>query len=542
MDVDGGSLEIDAWDEHGAPLPMHAPRVGDFGTVPVTGAERFAPPPPKTDAERVAAAAGALAEGDGRTAERLLEGLEKTAPPDVALLYARAVETARDLSSVERSERGRAAYPRGLEAWPTAWRPSLRTRCSQASGAGEGDARIEILRDLDAFRAKADAETLPLLDAFDALTSAREHLYDRAHGAFERARATLGKTSLWADVGKIAVERVGAEHAAYACSPEAPKSRRTVDCYSALFEMGDLAGSQRELQRLREVRGGDAFFLPLTLKDAVVRGDANQSARTLEAMNPSEVSLSEVYAVGVLVSSPDPTGRLHDAMTLARDAPQAWPPLLRALGDDPTRPFAGIAERLRREDLDHPILESAATAVLAHTESYDVDEIGLVHALLFDLRRVSGTADVEENAQAEPPELLGSIDDARPPPANLEAGRAGHRAGSDSSRVAGARGSVATRGGRHRGGRLRRLGLAERSRGHRLRHAGPAPGAHERPRRHDPDRVSDEAGSGRFALEPSLAGKTHGDEGPGQDHLHVQCGRATSASRGGGDAEDGSFG
>jgi hypothetical protein len=407
MDADGGTVELDAWDEHGAPLPMHAPRVGEAGTVHVTVAEPLVSPAPKTDAERVVAAAGALAEGDGRTAERLLEGIEKTAPPDVTLLYARAVETARDLSSVERSERARSAYERVLEAWPTAWEAILAHATLAGVRRGEGDARIEMLRDLDALRAKADVATLPLLDAFDAVTSAQEHLYDRAHAALERARAKLEKTSLWIDVGKVALERTGTDHAAYVCSPLPPHTRRTMDCYAALLEAGDLAGSQRELQRLRGVRGGEDLFLSLTLKDALVRGDVDRAARIFGAMSPGEISLSDAYGVTRLTGPSDPAGRLHDAVTLARDAPQAWPPLMRALGDDPTRPFAGIAEKLSRDDRAHPILGNAATAVLAHTERYDVDPVGLVHAVLFDVRRVSGTADVEENAQADPPELLG---------------------------------------------------------------------------------------------------------------------------------------
>jgi len=407
MDADGGAVEIDAWDARGVPLPAHAPAVGEAGDVSATRAEPAFSPPPKTDAERLAVAAGALAEGDGRTAERLLEETEKSAPPALTLLYARAVETARDLSSVERSERARAAYERVLRAWPHAWEAALAHAMLAGVRRGEGDARIEILRDLDTFRANGQAETLPLLDAFDAVTSARDHLYDRAHAAFERTHGALERTSLGVDVGKIAIERVGAERVEYACSPRLPQSRRTMDCYSALFDAGDLAGSERELERLRALRGGEALFLPLSLKDAVARGDADRAGRTLAAMSPGEVSLSDAYEVAALASSPDPTGRLRDAVTLARDGPQAWPPLLRAMGEDPTRVFAGIAERLRSEDRARPFLRGAATAVLTHTERYDIEATGLVHALLFDVRRVSGTADVEENAQAEPPELTG---------------------------------------------------------------------------------------------------------------------------------------
>ena len=45
-------------------------------------------------------------------------------------------------------------------------------------------------------------------------------------------------------------------------------------------------------------------------------------------------------------------------------------------------------------------MPSAATAVLAHTEKYDLSAAGLLHWTLFDVRRVNGTTDVEENAQA----------------------------------------------------------------------------------------------------------------------------------------------
>jgi hypothetical protein len=91
----------------------------------------------------------------------------------------------------------------------------------------------------------------------------------------------------------------------------------------------------------------------------------------------------------------------------AKDAPQSIPGLARMLGDDPLAAFDGVGERVVTEDRAHPILPDAATAILEHTERYDVDPSGLVHALMFDLRRVNGTTDVEENAQADAPSLLG---------------------------------------------------------------------------------------------------------------------------------------
>jgi hypothetical protein len=408
LDEDGESIELDAWDDQGGPLPMRAPRVGEAATVSAISAAVTLPPAPKTDAERALAAASALAVGNGRAAERLLGAVAKSAPPDLTLLYARAVDTAQDLSRVERSERARSAYERVLDAWPTSWEAILAHAVLAGVRRGEGDARIETLRDLDDHRAKATDFALPFLDAFDAATSGEERLYDRAHAAYERAKTTLDKTSLMVDVGKVAFERVGADQATYLCSPLPPHDRRTLECYAALRGKGDIPSAGRELERLRALRGGEDLFLSLAMRDAIARGDLARAERALADMNPGEVTLSDLYAVGDLGqrASPDPA-RLLDAITIARDAPGAWPALLLALSHDATLPFGGVAEKLLQEDRATPILGSAATAVLAHSERYVVERSGLVHALLFDVRRVSGTTDVEENAQADPPDLLG---------------------------------------------------------------------------------------------------------------------------------------
>ncbi len=412
VDEDGEPIEIDAWDEQGAPLPTRAPRTDEAGTVRVVRAEPLAFPVPRTDAERITFAAASLASGDGRSAERLLEAQGTAAPPDIELLYARAVETANDLSSVNRSERARSAYEKVLDAWPNAWEAILAHAVLAGVRRGEGDARIETLRDLDERRRKAGASAFPVLDAFDAATSGREHLYDRSHAAFERAKSAIDDTSLLVDVGRIAFERVGADSLAYVCSPLAPHDRRNLECYQALRDVGDLRAAGAELERVRNLRGGADLFLSLSLRDALATGDAALAARALGDMAPGEVTLSDLYAVSKLdgpagKAVPDLYARLHDALTLARDAPGAWPSLLSALDKDPLAPFAGIAEGLSEADRSHPAAEDAATSVLTHTERYDVDASGVVHAILYDVRRVGGTTDVEENAQAEPPDLLG---------------------------------------------------------------------------------------------------------------------------------------
>lgn len=419
LDEDGEKLEIDAWDEHGSPLPMHAPRVGEAASSKVTSSAAIVFPTPKTDGERVTLAAAALAAGEAPVAERLVEheGSAPNAPPDLALVYARAVEVARDLSAVERAERARSAYERVLDVWPAAWEAVIAHAGLAGVRRGRSEARIETLRDLDVYRAKAGASALPVLDAFDAAVSGRDDLFDRARAAYERAKPALDGTALLASAGRFAFTRVGAERTAYVCDPGAPLDRRSLDCYEARRAQGDYANAARELERIRSLRGGPDLYLAYSLRDAMATGDGPGIERALDDMLPGEVTLSAIHAAARTQPGkgmrPDDAAdhgeraKLLGAMRTSRDAPTSLPPLLRALHDDPTSAFEGIAAELAASDRAHPILPSAATAILAHRERYDIEPSGVTHMVMFDVRRVSGTTDVEENAQAEPPAVMG---------------------------------------------------------------------------------------------------------------------------------------
>ena len=138
----------------------------------------------------------------------------------------------------------------------------------------------------------------------------------------------------------------------------------------------------------------------------------------------------------------------------AHDAPIAIAPLWRALREDPTASFAGIAESVVSEDRAHPVLPGTATAVLRHTERYDMSPSGVVHAIVFDVRRVSGTADVEENAQASAPGLTGAPR-PHPSPARAQARRRDRRADPNPGASQGHADSRAARGRRRGRGHLR---------------------------------------------------------------------------------------
>ena len=403
------SVEIDAFDEDGAPLAVHAPATGSTSEGRVLAVQAAAPPHPRTDDESLLYAAASLGANDPRTAERALEpaAARQDFRPDLAIVYARAVETARDLSQATRAERARGAYERALEVWPTSWEAAIAHAVLAGVRRGHEEAGLETLRDLAAVRAKSLSEAAPLLDAFEAMVSGREGLFDRGRAALARARAALGPVDFLIDAEDATTPRVGPELAASACDLARSTAHDTLACLDALRQAGDRAGEMRELARLRAVLGAPARFLPLELRESLAAGDDATARRAFAAMLPAERTMSALVLLREAPDARSARAALRRLASTAPDAPAAMAPLLRALGDDTGAEFEGLAERLAAEDRAQPAMPGAATLVLAHTEHYEVSPAGLVHWLLFDVRRVGGTTDVDQNAQAAAPEIWG---------------------------------------------------------------------------------------------------------------------------------------
>ncbi|MDB5220507.1 MAG: hypothetical protein JWO86_8434, partial [Myxococcaceae bacterium] len=419
MDQDFATFELGAWDEDGKPLTAHAPAAGAKATVTVKRVAPVAPLAPTTDEDRLAVALGALAARESRTAENLLHPqlVRTDMPPDLLLTYARAVRLARDLPSVKSSERARAAYDRVLETWPTSWEAAIEHAVLAGVRVGRAEANITALTDLDKTRAKAKPSNPALVDAYDAATAGREHLYDRAKASYEHAKGGLDGTPLLREVERTAFERSGRENVAFECdgaSPasagarstpdtKAPSDKTSLACHQALVAVGDRDGGERELERLRALAGTPQLYLSLSTRNAIEVGDLARAARIQDAMNPGDRQIATVYAIKGKSAVPE----MLQLATVARDAPSALPGLLRAAGDDPLAAFEGVAERVANDDKSGPLLTNAATAVLAHQERYDVEASGLTHFVMLDVRRVMGTTDVEANAQANAPLLYG---------------------------------------------------------------------------------------------------------------------------------------
>ena len=121
--------------------------------------------------------------------------------------------------------------------------------------------------------------------------------------------------------------------------------------------------------------------------------------RVYDAMLPAERT---VAALGLLLprSPAQLKARLMNDVLSAADVPGSLAALATGLYDSPAGALeAEGAERVAR-DRKNRSLSNAATAVLKHAERYVIGDGGLLRYTLYDLRRVSGTTDVEQGAQA----------------------------------------------------------------------------------------------------------------------------------------------
>jgi hypothetical protein len=407
---EGNQIELDVWGDDGQPLRTHAPRAGESAKAKATRAAPVDVAPGRGEAAALLGAGGLLAVGDARAAEHLLEPAKNAPPqsPAAALLYARALEIAEDLPDAKMNERIRAAVDRVAEAWPGAWEGKIgHARVTERrKGIGEGVA--ESLRELGV-RAPASApkpagsgpsgspaaDRDRLVTAYVAITANRAQLHDVAEDAYaELARVAPG-SPLLASVDARLHGRSGEAAVKAACKGGLPRSE--TECLDALRERGDFKGALDEVSRLRKLRDAPDGLRDLELSIRLQQGDLAGALNVYDSMQPAERRMLDVLGLaagrGDIRNARQRYGR--DRAT-SRDAPYGIDPLIRALGveGDPAPRLEADGRKLVLADQDAAFLPGAATAVLRHTERYQIDDNGLVHYVLYDLRRVSGTTDV----------------------------------------------------------------------------------------------------------------------------------------------------
>jgi len=416
MESSHDTIELAVWNEHGEPAPIDAPTPGQRATTGVHSAHEITPPAPASAEDQLATALALLAARDAATAEQLLHPLVQstTAPAPLLLTYARAVRLSQDLPTSKSAERARDAVARARKQWPDAWETIIEFASLKAAQQSGAEAGIETLKQLD------DAPTASppggaadgshaLIAAFDAAVAGRERLRDRARQSFERAAKSLhGTRFLRAIERSVFARNAGAERCAFECAQDPARDRASAACFEALRAAGETAAAESEAERLRDLLANKKVHIASKIRHAIASGNVARARELWIALNPAEREMSVAAAVQ-LASSPD---QLRDVAATAPDALTAIGPLAVMMGLGPSEvtrdDFASIAngadsatDRMHRVDRS-----GAATAVLAHEESYEVLASGLVHYVLRDVRRVMGTTDVDTNAEAAWPQVL----------------------------------------------------------------------------------------------------------------------------------------
>jgi hypothetical protein len=397
---EGSRVRLSFLAEDGSPLDTHAPKPGEAGTSAANQVEEAIFRADRTtDSERALVAAAWLAESDPRSAEHLLEedARSKNATPLVTLLYARAVDEAGDLPENRAIERARDALETTLKTWPTAWEAVLGHAELTARRRGASEGRLEALREIA--QARSEHGTLdPMVSAFEAATAAQAKLFDVSEAAFLRAKKAIEPAPFLVELDDEVHDRIGAEREQHACRTPGV-DRSSLDCLNAKVARGDRRGALAEITRLRALRDSPSSLRRLELDQHVAMGDEAGMQRVYDAMLPAERTIS---ALGLLLprSPAQLKSRMMNDVLSAGDVPGSLAALATGLFDSPAvRLESEGAERVAA-DRKSRSLSNAGTAVLRHAETYVIGDGGLLRYTLYDLRRVSGTTDVEQGAQS----------------------------------------------------------------------------------------------------------------------------------------------
>ena len=425
---DGERIELNLFGESGERLPSRAPKPGDVAPGRGKNAQAVEIKATSTnEASVVLAASGLLGIGEARAAEHLVEPSSspksdaKSAPPQRAvaleLVYTRALLAAGDVPYNKASIRLRDAVDRIQSEWKNAWEPKLLHARLAERRKGWGDGAMEALTDLgvlvaapgDPARVPTAEETDRLVLATIAMIAKRSRLSDVAEIAYAELSKSAKGAALLINADSRLHFRSGPEAITAAC--ESGIDRASLRCFDALTDQPDVKRSLAELDRVRRLRGAPSSLRDTEIYQRIRMGDRKGALALYDALPAAERGMLDVLGFAGSGAKPDAGAKerfLRDRLT-ARDTPWALGPLSRVLGvaPDPAPALEEAGKKLVAADRANAFLSGAGTAVLDHTETYEIAPTGLVHYVVYDLRRVSGTTDVAYGAHSYGPIIEG---------------------------------------------------------------------------------------------------------------------------------------
>lgn len=421
---DGDQIELNLFGEDGEQLKSRAPRAGDAAPGVAKNPEAIEiRPTSASDASLVLTASALLGLGEARAAEHLIEPSpsKSAAPPPrsaaLDLVYTRALLMAGDVPFTKATIRLRDAADRVLSEWKGAWEAKLLQARLVERRKGWGDGAIDALTDLgvlvaapgDPARVPAAAETDPMLLATIAMIAKRSRLADVAETAYSELAKVVQGAPLLTNADARLHGRAGVEHIAAACNSGVDRASHR--CLDALGEQGDVTKILAEVDRLRRLRGAPSSLRDTEIRQRIRAGDRKGALAVYDALPAVERGMLDVLGFAGVGDKrlPDAKDRFLRDRTTARDAPWSLTPLGRLLGitPDPAPALEEAGKKIVEADKAAAFLPGAGTAVLSHTEAYDIAASGLVHYTVYDLRRVSGTTDVAYGAFSYGPIIEG---------------------------------------------------------------------------------------------------------------------------------------
>ncbi len=411
---DGGNVELSIVDESGLPLKVSAPKAGDEALAKVSAPMALAfDKGAVSEADHVTRAAALLSIGDPRRAEQMLEKalLKKREGHDAAfhLLWIRAMERAGDMTEWKRVELTRSSIDEVKKLAPTAWEAKAVSASLLQRRKGYSDGTFEALAELGVTRPDADLSKLGLMELSLVLDLARQSsLPDLAERAFNAIVKLAPGSPLVAGLDVSLHPRSGREWLKIAC--EGGLSRASSSCADAKASLGDRKGAIEELAKLRALLSMPRSYLTREYELRQQMGDDKGALAVYEKILPWERSTSQVLPLLARMPNKD-DAKNYARRELLKDRSRSFTAgQLGLTFGEPSKDaakFEDEGKQLVAKDRKEQLLPGAATAVLKHVEHYGMDDDGFMHVVIYDLRRVSGTTDVERAIYVEQPMVDG---------------------------------------------------------------------------------------------------------------------------------------
>ena len=363
------------------PLEPEASGLGD-GRVeaqggPVAGDERR----PCEDDACLAVRAGALAfRDDARAVQALLADRASALPqtnPTIALSYVRALRRSRDLPKGEMLRAAGAIIEGVLKREPRSWEALATKGAITADMKGGAEGCRAALAEIASERADDPANAIVRLSSSSCWLTI---------GQPGRARQALSPLLRGTESFKLAeaqpFPRTPEERDAAVCMAKGNEA-----CANLQREEGKWLDARRSLENERARRGAPAAF-------------AGQVAE-LDCLLGREVRWDEIFPGERTLALSSCLGKRVVSAAMP-DVPRS---LLSVRRGDSALPFDGLAEKALAKSVANV---GEATVVIEHQERYEVFA-GILGFEIFDLRRLGGTTDVEQNAQADVPMIDGLV-------------------------------------------------------------------------------------------------------------------------------------